>query len=141
MPPAIVVKVWFTTVVLAALLGALWYASTPPVAPYLMVDELVRAGLASHLGHDLRLHGWVVDGSAHARGPGYSFVLQKNGQRLRIFADGSLPAVVTRQAELVITGHLVADDTPGAEQPYALAATDLNLRCARNYRQDAPAFQ
>ncbi len=119
------------------------YAAIPPATQYLMVDELIRDGFDPWLGHDLKLHGWVVAGSAQLvlrdGAPGYSFVLQKNGQGLRIFADGPRPALVAAQAELVITGHLIAAAAPDAEQPYALAATDLNTRCARDYR--APALE
>ncbi|HEY0191844.1 MAG TPA: cytochrome c maturation protein CcmE [Kofleriaceae bacterium] len=145
MPRALVVKVMFTTVAHATLLGVLWYAAVPPEPSYLMVDELVRDP-ARWQGRELKVHGWVLAGSIRPlpRDGGYTLLLQRGGQILPVLAAGPRPDLVTDQAELVITGRLWHGVTPhalhpDALHPDALAATAVNTRCARDYGRTHPA--
>lgn len=144
MPRAVAVKVAVTTLAFAALLGALWQLASPADATYLMVDELVRDGFPRWLDHDLKIHGWVVAGSVRASPSHYSFVLQRDGQQLRVVADLPRPPLVADQAELVVSGRLRPDPTPFAEHPFSLSASSVNTRCARNThaaRAPVPDFQ
>src|SRR5262249_7450431 len=81
-----------------------------------------------------------------------TFVLEKSGKRLRVFASGPVPDTFKDRSEVVATGHLVA---PGpwqlvadsmcsehgrgcpvrgdAEQAWVLDATEVSARCPRPY--------
>src|SRR4051794_21083265 len=78
--------------------------------PYLMVDEVIARG-DSIARRDLRVHGWVEAGSITTKViDGHtlrSFILQKDGKRLRVFARWeAVPDNFKDLSEIVAFGRL-----------------------------------
>jgi len=138
--------------------GFLVYSSVSHAQHYMMVDELVKTPLASWSDKELKVHGFVEAGSIVESVVGQvehrSFVLQKEGKRIRVFSEGPKPDTFKDQSEVVATGRLVkaadmqqlatdlcksGDKKPGcpirtdAEQPYVVESTDLMAKCPSKY--------
>jgi cytochrome c-type biogenesis protein CcmE len=149
-------KLAITAAVAIGGLGFLVYSSAAQAQHYRMVDDLIGDGLEHWRDKELKVHGWVeagtivqavVDHEMHQ-----TFVLEKNGKRIRIFSKGPIPDTFKDRAEVVATGHLVAPgplqpvaDTmcassrtgcpvrAGAEQAWVLDATDVSAKCPTHY--------
>jgi cytochrome c-type biogenesis protein CcmE len=115
---------------------------------YRMVDQLVTDGLDGWGDKELKVHGFVVSGSLVEDTVGQetrrTFVLEKNGRRVRIFNRGPKPDAFADHSEIVATGHLVpaAQVRPiadalhvraDAEQAWVVDATDLMAKCPGHY--------
>jgi len=168
---ATAVKVGLTAAVMLGGMAFLVYSSAAEAQHYKMVDELVGAGLESWEGKALKVHGWVATGtivtSVVSQEMRRTFVLEKAGKRIRVFARGPMPDTFKDGAEVVASGRLVA---PGplqpmvdlmcagsvagcpvrtdAEQAWVLDATEVSAKCASHYDgadanrvQRAPQFQ
>jgi cytochrome c-type biogenesis protein CcmE len=153
------VKVAVTAAVMLGGMGLLVYSSAAEAQHYKMVDELVGEGLAGWRGKVLKVHGWVTAGSIKktvvSQEMHHTFVLEKGGKRVRVFASGPMPDTFKDGAEVVATGRLVeagplqaivevmcAGQAVGcpvradAEQAWVLEATEVSAKCASHY--DAP---
>ncbi len=115
--------------------------------PYYMVDTLVEGQTLDKFGdQQLQVHGWVVAGSLKEKVINQqtirTFVLQKEGKKIRVFNKGPKPDTFSDQAEVVATGRIVAADKVkdvaaelGAplEDAYVVEATDLSAKCPSKY--------
>ncbi len=129
----------------AALATATRHADTS----YFMVDDLVPTRLARWEGREVWVNGWVVPGSIAETTiegePHRTFVIQRNGKRLRVFNHG--PDCGTRprdQAEVVVLGRVqpairlwplaaLLHVLPAGEQLWVLEASELKMKCPSKY--------
>jgi cytochrome c-type biogenesis protein CcmE len=161
MQNATLAKIALTAAVVVGGGGFLVYSSVGHAQHYEMVDKLLAGGLDHWTGKELKVHGFVEGGSIVEtvvdQEMQRSFVLQKDGKKIRVFSRGPKPDTFKDQAEVVATGRLVpakseqklADalcktaSTPGcpihadAEQAYVLESTELMAKCPSKYG-DAP---
>jgi len=164
-----VAKIGLTAAVVLGGLGFLAYSSTEQAQHYMMVDGLIRDGFERWKDRGLKVHGWVADGTivraVVSQEAMQTFVLQKDGKRIRVFANGPMPDTFKDGAEVVATGRLVparerqdrADQLcackacqvrADAEQTMVLEASDVSAKCAMHYdgaavnkTQRPPVFQ
>jgi len=115
---------------------------------YKMVDELMAGDLSQYEGKELKVHGWVLAGSIKEKVVNQqtirTFVLQKEGKKIRIFSKGPKPDTFKDQSEVVATGTLfpatqakeMAAQLDTALEPdlaYVVDATDLQAKCPSKY--------
>ena len=122
-------------------------AAAPPPNRYYMIDELVTSGDLSRVTSEIKVHGWVLPGTIEKATDGearQSFVIHRNGKKLRIFHNGPLADTVRDQSELVATGSLIpAEDatelaaglgvTLEDDLPYFLDVTSISAKCVTKY--------
>ncbi len=138
--------------------GFLVYSSVGHAQHYKMVDELVVDHLDKWNDKELKVHGYVEAGSIVEsiidQVQHRTFVLQKNGKKIRVFNEGPKPDTFKDQSEVVATGRLVkASDlqelavqmckkpTIGsgcpiradAEQMWVVESSDLMAKCPSKY--------
>jgi cytochrome c-type biogenesis protein CcmE len=128
--------------------GFLLYSSTSNAQHYMMVHELMGQDLAVWKDKELKVHGFVESGSIHEsvvnQETHRTFLLQREGKKIRVFNSGPKPDTFKDQSEVVATGHLV----PAAQvkklaeslgvsietdMPYMLDATELMAKCPSKY--------
>jgi cytochrome c-type biogenesis protein CcmE len=158
MTNATVGKIVLTCAVAIGGVGFLVYSALGDTAHYKMVHQLVADGFAKWQDKELQVHGYVEAGSIIEsvvdQETQRTFVLQKEGKKIRVFSKGTKPDNFSDQSEVVATGRLVlvkdvqlladalcnAKPQPGcpihpdAEQPYVLAATELMAKCPSKYK-------
>ena len=157
-------KIAFTAVAAVAGVGFLVKSSLGSAQHYKMVDELINEGDWKQWdGKELKVHGWVQAGSivekVVAQETFRTFLLQREGKKIRIFNKGPKPDTFKDLSEVVATGRLVpaADAKPVADalgvqldstQNYVVDATDLMAKCPSKYdgaqvikQQNKPTFQ
>jgi cytochrome c-type biogenesis protein CcmE len=115
---------------------------------YMMVDALLAEGLDHWADKDIKVHGFVEGASISQTIVDHqmvrSFVLAKNGGRLRVFTKGPVPDTFRDDAEVVAVGHLVAaGDMAGlagalkiradSEHSYVLDTNELMAKCPDHY--------
>jgi cytochrome c-type biogenesis protein CcmE len=158
-PMSTLTKIALTVLVIFGGGGFLVYSSVSHAQHYMMVNELVKTPLESWNGKELKVHGFVEGGSIVESVVGQvehrSFVLQKEGKRIRIFSQGPKPDTFKDQSEVVATGRLVKADEmqalatelckadgkalvgcpirSDAEQAWVVDATDLMAKCPSKY--------
>jgi hypothetical protein len=121
-----------------------------------MVDELIGDGFKNWNDKELKVHGFVEAGSIVETVVGQvqhrTFVLQKNGKKIRIFSEGPKPDTFKDQSEVVATGRLVkASELQGlatemcakapvgcpirtdSEQEWVVQSTELMAKCPSKY--------
>lgn len=138
--------------------GFLVYSSVGHAQHYEMVDKLVAKGLDTWTDKELKVHGFVEAGSIVTavvnQETRRTFLLGKEGKKIRVFFKGPVPDTFKDQSEVVATGHLVpsaelqasADeickftkDPQGcpihtdAEQTYLVESTELMAKCPSKY--------
>ena len=150
-------KIALTVAVVLGGGGFLVYSSVGHAQHYKMVDELVVDPLDKWNDKELKVHGYVEAGSIVETVVGQvqhrTFVLQKNGKKIRVFNEGPKPDTFKDQSEVVATGRLVkASDvqalatdmcknktSPGcpiradAEQMWVVESSDLMAKCPSKY--------
>lgn len=111
--------------------GFLVYSAVANTRHYMMVDDLLAEDLGQWDHKAMQVHGVVQAGSVVERPVGqerdYTFVLQKNGKRIRVFFRGLAPDTFNDTAEVVATGRLV----PSAEVAERAAAMHVSLADAK----------
>jgi cytochrome c-type biogenesis protein CcmE len=154
-------KLALTVAVLAGGAGFLVYSSTSHAQHYEMVDNLLAKGLDQFKDKEIKVHGLVETGTIAAatvdQQTRRTFVLQKNGKKIRVFIAGPVPDTFKDASEVVATGRLVkatdlqpvADgicakakdkdrgDCPihtDAEQEMVVEATELMAKCPSKYK-------
>lgn len=159
MAVSLVTKIALTAAVAAASGGFLLYSSIGSAEHYRMVDELVGDGVDKWDGKELKVHGYVEAGTIVENVVGQvqhrTFVLQKNGKKIRVFSHGPKPDTFKDQSEVVASGRLVkAGDVQAiatglcsnnaaagaacpiatdAEQAWVVEATSLMAKCPSKY--------
>jgi cytochrome c-type biogenesis protein CcmE len=141
-------KIVLTAAVAIGGVGFLVKSSVSGAQHYMMVDELLKTDPGTWTGKELKVHGWVESGSIHEsivnQETHRTFLLQKEGKKIRIFSAGPKPDTFKDQSEVVATGHLV----PAAQMkdlasslgvaiesnmPYVVDSTELMAKCPSKY--------
>ncbi|MEP6864863.1 MAG: cytochrome c maturation protein CcmE [Deltaproteobacteria bacterium] len=153
-------KVLLTIFVVLGGGGFLIYSSIGHAQHYRMVDELIGDGFTGWTDKELKVHGFVEAGTIVETVVGQvqhrTFVLQKNGKKIRIFNEGPKPDTFKDQSEVVATGRLVkasevqalatqmcdVKNHPApvgcplrtdAEQEWVLESSELMAKCPSKY--------
>lgn len=137
--------------------GFVVYSAFHDTEHYQMVNQLVGGGFDKWQDKELKVHGYVEAGtiieSVVNQETERTFILQKEGKKIRVFSKGPKPDTFKDQSEVVATGRLVpakdmqsvadalcqAKPQPGcpivadAEQTMVLEATDLMAKCPSKY--------
>src|SRR5580698_5946805 len=104
-------KMLLTVAVLIGGGGFLVYSSVSHAQHYMMVDQLLKEPFDQWTDKELKVHGFVEAGSIVESVVGQvthsSFVLQKDGKKIRVFSEGPKPDTFKDQSEVVATGRLV----------------------------------
>jgi cytochrome c-type biogenesis protein CcmE len=141
-------KLLLTAAVAVAGVGFLVKSSVGNAQHYMMVHELVATDMASWKGKELKVHGFVEAGSIHEsivnQETHRTFVLEREGKKIRVFSEGPKPDTFKDQSEVVATGHLVpAPDMKKlaeslgvaleSDMPYVVDSTELMAKCPSKY--------
>lgn len=141
-------KLALTGAVLVA--GVAFFAKSASTSTqhYKMVDQLLATDLAQWKGKELKVHGWVVAGSIKEKVVNQetirTFLVHKDGKKIRVFNKGPKPDTFKDQSEVVSTGTIVAADDMRAmaqsldvriesDMPYVVDATELMAKCPSKY--------
>jgi len=127
-----VVKILATVAIAAGAVGFLLYSSISEAEYYKHVDEVLVAP-AKWESRTLRVHGFVRAGSLDERIVGQqthrTFVLEYNGQQIRVKNEGPKPDNFRDLAEVVAKGTIVKDGND-----YVLEASELSAKCPSKYQ-------
>lgn len=141
-------KIVLTAAVAVGGVGFLVKSSVSSAQHYMMVHELMSTDLSSWTGKELKVHGFVEAGSIKEsvvnQETHRTFLLQREGKKIRIFNSGPKPDTFKDQSEVVATGHLVpaSQMKPIADQlgvaiesdmPYVVDSTELMAKCPSKY--------
>jgi cytochrome c-type biogenesis protein CcmE len=141
-------KIVLTAVVAVGGVGFLVKSSVGSAQHYMMVHELLASDMASWTGKELKVHGFVEAGSIHEsivnQETHRTFVLEREGKKIRVFSEGPKPDTFKDKSEVVATGHLTpaADMKKLAESlgvviesdmPYVVDSTELMAKCPSKY--------
>jgi cytochrome c-type biogenesis protein CcmE len=134
-------KIALTAVVAVAGVGFFVKTTFSHAQHYRMVDDLVKEDLGSWEGKELKVHGWVLSNSIKNQMQGQemlrTFVLQKDGKKIRVFTTGPVPDTFKDQSEVVATGHIV----PAAEKQQMASALGITIESDMRYVVDATELQ
>lgn len=115
---------------------------------YKMVDQLLETDLSQWQGKELKVHGWVVAGTIKEKVVNQetirTFVVHKDGKKIRVFNRGPKPDTFKDQSEVVSTGRIVAASEMAAmaqsldiriesDMSYVVDATELMAKCPSKY--------
>jgi cytochrome c-type biogenesis protein CcmE len=154
-----ITKVALTAAVAVGGGGFLVYSSIGDAEHYRMVDELIADGVETWANKELKVHGFVESGTIVENVVGQvqhrTFVLQKNGKKMRVFSQGPKPDTFKDQSEVVATGRLIkasemqaiatalCNNNPTAgsscpirsdlEQAWVVDSTNLMAKCPSKY--------
>jgi cytochrome c-type biogenesis protein CcmE len=145
-------KILITVIVVLGGASFLVYSAVANTRHYMMVDELMGGDVSQWEKDTIQVHGLVQAGSVVIRPVGqendYTFVLQKNGKRVRVFFHGLAPDTFNDTAEVVATGKLVpvaevadrakALKVPLADAKYVVDSRELSAKCPSKY-EGAPS--
>ena len=141
-------KIALTAAVAVAGVGFFVKSTLGHTTHYKMVDELMTGDLTQWKGKELKVHGWVLAGSVREQVVDQktqrTFVLTKEGKKIRVFSYGPKPDTFKDQSEVIATGHVI----PAAEKrelakslgvaleadlDYVVDATKLDAKCPSKY--------
>lgn len=117
---------------------------------YRMVDQLVSSDMGQWDGKELKVHGWVVSGTIKEKVVNQetirTFVLHKEGKKIRVFNKGPKPDTFKDQSECVATGRVLPatqaqvaemakalDVRADGEATYVVEASELMAKCPSKY--------
>jgi cytochrome c-type biogenesis protein CcmE len=141
-------KIALTAAVAVAGVGFFVKSTLGHTQHYKMVDELLAGDLTQWKDKELKVHGWVLAGSIKEQvvkqETHRSFVLTKDGKKIRIFNMGPKPDTFKDQSEVVATGRLVPASSRKdlaaalgvpleADIAYVVDATELQAKCPSKY--------
>lgn len=130
--------------------GVVFFAKSASTSTqhYRMVDQLLAGDLSQWKDQELKVHGWVVAGSIKEKVVDQetirTFVLHKDGKKIRVFSKGPKPDTFADQAEVVATGHVVPatkmeplaqglDIRIESDMEYVVEASELMAKCPSKY--------
>ena len=145
-------KILITVIVVLGGASFLVYSAVANTRHYMMVDELMGGDVSQWEKDTIQVHGLVQAGSVVVQPVGkendYTFVLQKNGKRIRVFFRGLAPDTFNDTAEVVATGKLLpaAELSARAEKlhvpigdvKYVVDSHELSAKCPSKY-EGAPS--
>ena len=141
-------KIALTAAVAVAGVGFFVKSTLGHTQHYKMVDELMASDLSQWNGKQLKVHGWVQAGSIRElvvdQKTQRTFVLTKEGKRIRVFSEGPKPDTFKDQSEVIASGALVPAAekralaqslgvTLEADLDYVVDATKLDAKCPSKY--------
>lgn len=143
-----IVKLALTGAVIVA--GVAFFAKSASTSTqyYKMVDQLLETDLASWKDKELKVHGWVVAGTIKEKVVNQetmrTFVLHKDGKKIRVFNKGPKPDTFKDQSEVVATGTIVPssqmfelakqlDVRIDSDMAYVVDSTELMAKCPSKY--------
>ncbi len=141
-------KLALTAAVLVA--GVAFFAKSASTSTqhYQMVDQLLSSDMSKLGDSQLKVHGWVVAGTIKEKIVNQetirTFVLHKDGKKIRVFSKGPKPDTFKDQSEVVATGTIVSaasmaqmaaslDTRIESEMSYVVDATELMAKCPSKY--------
>ncbi len=141
-------KIAITAVVAVTGVGFFVKSTTGHTQHYKMVDELLTEDLGQWKGKELKVHGWVESGSIHEKIVNQethrTFILQKDGKKIRVFGQGPKPDTFKDLSEVVATGHVVTAESMksiadaldiriDSDMPYVVDSSELMAKCPSKY--------
>lgn len=143
-----IVKLVLTGAVAVA--GVAFFAKSAATSTqyYKMVDQLLATDLGQWKGKQLKVHGWVVAGSIKEKVVNQetirTFLIHKDGKKIRVFGKGPKPDTFKDQSEVVATGAIVPASQMAAlaesldiriesDMAYVVDATELMAKCPSKY--------
>ncbi len=103
-------KIVLTAAVLLGGAGFLVYSSLDHAQHYEIVDQLLATDLASWEGKELKVHGFVQDGTIVEKVVNQeihrTFILHVADKRIRVFSTGPKPDTFKDGSEVVATGFV-----------------------------------
>ena len=134
-------KIALTAVVAVAGVGFFVKSTLGHAQHYKMVDDLLTEDLSKWGDKELKVHGWVDAGTIREKTINQetqrTFVLQKDGKKIRVFSSGPKPDTFKDQSEVVATGRLV----PAAQRQELASALGANIDPSVAYVVDATELQ
>ncbi len=132
-----IVKIALTGVVLVAGVAFFARSASTSTQHYKMVDELLATDLSQWKGKEMKVHGWAVAGSLKEKVVNQetirTFLVQKDGKKIRVFHKGPKPDTFKDQSEVVSTGMIV----PAADMAQMAAALDMRIESDMPFVVDA----
>lgn len=132
-------KILLTTLVVGAGAAVLFYSSMSEAEYYKHVHEVLEEPERFHK-KSLKIHGFVEAGSIEERVAEQStkrtFILEYEGQRIRVFHEGPKPDTFRDLSEVVARGTLVQRDGE-----FVLEATELMAKCPSKYEENQRSKQ
>src|SRR5690242_5503234 len=111
MKQATLAKLALTVAVVAGGAGFLVYSSTSHAQHYELVDVLLTKGFEQFKDKEIKVAGYVQPGTIAAatvdQQTRRTFVLQKEGKKIRVFVMGPVPDTFKDSSETLATGRLV----------------------------------
>ena len=141
-------KIALTAAVAVAGVGFFVKSTLGHTEHYKMVDELMASDLSEWNGKELKVHGWVLAGSIREQVVDQkthrTFVLTKEGKKIRVFSSGPKPDTFKDQSEVIASGHLIpAGERKDlakslgvaleADLAYVVDASKLDAKCPSKY--------
>ena len=130
-------KIALTAAVAVAGVGFFVKSTLGHTEHYKMVDELMAGDLSKWGDKQLKVHGWVQAGTIREQvvqqKTQRTFVLTKEGKKIRVFSAGPAPDTFKDQSEVIATGHLV----PAKERAELAASLQVSLEADLDYVLDA----
>jgi cytochrome c-type biogenesis protein CcmE len=143
-----IVKLALTVAVIAG--GVFFFARSTQGSTqhYKMVDQLLATDLSQWKDKELKVHGWVVAGTIKEKVVNQetmrTFVMHKDGKKIRVFSRGPKPDTFKDQSEVVATGRIVTaqqmdemarglDIRIEDDMPYVVEASELMAKCPSKY--------
>lgn len=143
-----IAKLVLTTAVVVAGVAFFARSASTSTQHYKMVDQLLETDLSQWQGKELKVHGWVVAGTIKEKIVNQetirTFVVHKDGKKIRVFNRGPKPDTFKDQSEVVSTGRIVPaaelaemaqslDIRIESDMPYVVDATELMAKCPSKY--------
>ena len=143
-----IIKLALTGAVVVA--GVAFFAKSASTSTqhYKMVDQLLATDLSQWKDQELKVHGWVVAGTIKEKVVNQetirTFVLHKDGKKIRVFNKGPKPDTFKDQSEVVATGHVIPAAQMDAmarglemriedDMPYVVDSSELMAKCPSKY--------
>jgi cytochrome c-type biogenesis protein CcmE len=164
MTNATLAKILLTGIVAVGGGGFLVYSSVGQAQHYMQVDQLVGGQIEKWKDNELKVHGKAIAGSIVEQVVGAkmqrTFLLETNGQKVRVFNAGPVPQTFGDNADVIALGQIVpakdrqdlataicdkAKSNPNgtgaaacpivadAEQKWVVDASELSAKCPSRY--------
>jgi cytochrome c-type biogenesis protein CcmE len=143
-----IAKLALTGAVIVAGIAFFAKSASTSTQHYKMVDELLLTDMSKLGDSQMKVHGWVVAGTIKEKIVNQetmrTFVLHKDGKKIRVFNKGPKPDTFKDQSEVVTTGTVVPASTMAqmaasldvrieSDMHYVVDATELMAKCPSKY--------
>jgi cytochrome c-type biogenesis protein CcmE len=132
-----IAKLGLTAAVIVAGIAFFAKSASTSTQHYKMVDELLLTDMSKLQDQQMKVHGWVVAGTIKEKIVNQetmrTFVLHKDGRKIRVFSKGPKPDTFKDQSEVVATGTVV----PASKMAEMAASLDVRIESDMGYVVDA----